>query len=92
MSNFVKNDFKPAQYRYKEHIRDTIGFVADDIKDNKVGKKIVHENSDGLLSYDDESLKTVMFGALKDALNKIDVLENKLELVESELKQMKEGV
>lgn len=92
MSNFVKNDFKPAQYRYKEHIRDTIGFVADDIKDNKVGKKIVHENSDGLLSYDDESLKTVMFGALKAALNKIDALENKLELVESELKQMKEGV
>ena len=116
--DFVKNDLNLATYDYKENafsnpgeadkMKNKIGFIAQDIKDSKVGKifikadetietpdtiggdvaeredevfhlpKVVSEDVKELYSYDLTDYVNIIAGALKVAMNKIEILENEL--------------
>lgn len=57
-----------------------IGFIAQDIKDTLVGKKIITEDNNGLLGYETGNFTSAIAGALKQ-----EILER-----ESEIKELKE--
>ena len=87
--NFVKDDLKIAIYNYKD-IQDedekSFGFVAQDIEDTKVSSILLrgNKNTEGTyLSYDLSSYVSVLANALSTSLNKIEVLENRLNEIES---------
>lgn len=78
MYDFIKNDLELNTYNYKDikEKNTEIGFIAQDIADTKVGKEIVIQGD--TLSYSQGSYENVLAGALKQAIKKIEVLENKL--------------
>ena len=92
--NFFKDDIKIATYDmipkgvdYKtvpenedwgEEGNSTVGFIAQDIQDTKVGKLFVEENEEGILSYNSGAYQSLTVLALQKALKKIEELENKL--------------
>lgn len=78
-SDFVKN-LELSTYNFKErkeHDDSTqVGFMAQDIKDSKVGSLIIQEEENSL-NYSLSNYVNVLAGALKDALKRIEELENK---------------
>ena len=91
MYYFVKDELKLASYNYKSSkirneiidMKKNIGFIAQDLEGSKVGEEIIRRGRDGILSYDSGNYQNVLAGALKEALNKIDILERKLAVLES---------
>lgn len=79
MYDYFKNDYVSARYNYKETTDSLYGIIAQDIQKTKVGKNIIKTNDDGKLSYLQETRQTVTEGALKEAIDKIDSLEKRLE-------------
>lgn len=75
---FVKNDLKLAQYDYKpfninsedkENLCNKIGFIADDIKDTKVGKMLIKETEveqTGLDYGENDPASQMTFSEVKD--------------------------
>ena len=55
-----------------------IGFIIQDIKDTKVGKYITNTQDENNYTYDIGNRISVLEGALKKAINKIEELEQKL--------------
>ena len=55
------------------------------IANSKIGSIVITEGEDGLLGYDTGSYTNVLAGALQVALNKIEVLENKIVELEAKL-------
>lgn len=52
-----------------------LGFIAQDIKDSKVGDFLLEENEEGSLSYSLSSYVNILTGALQNALRRIEELE-----------------
>lgn len=86
--DFVKNDLKLAQFNYKlsegkenEKIK-TIGFIAQDIEDTKMGNILLSKDENNILSYDNATYTGILASALQKAIDKIETLEgiiNKLQ-------------
>lgn len=91
MYYFIKDELKLASYNYKSSkirneiidMKKNIGFIAQDLEGSKVGEEIIRRGRDGILSYDSGNYQNVLAGALKEALNKIDILERKLSVLEN---------
>ena len=99
MYNFVKDDLELATYNIKNDSEQQMNFIAQDLlynldgSDNKVGQMIVKpiatppgEKPDievSILSYDSGMYTSVLAGALKEALNKIDKLEARIDELEN---------
>jgi hypothetical protein len=77
-TDFVK-DVNLATYKYKDTDDKTtqLGFIAQDVKDSKVGEFLIEKDEEGTLSYSLPSYVNVLTGALQDALKRIEELENK---------------
>ena len=83
--NFVKNDLFLAKYNFIGEAEDKIGFVAQDLlynldgTDNKIGQMIVSAKesakTNAPLSYNEGNYVNVLAGALKQAILKIEKLE-----------------
>ena len=81
--NFVKDDLNIAEYKYLEQENNTFGFIAQDVADTKVGSKFIHKDNEGYLSYDSGAYVNILAGALKEAINKIEKLENEIETLKA---------
>ena len=97
--NFFKDEIKIATYDmipkgvdYKtvpenedwgEEGNSTVGFIAQDIQDTKVGKLFVDENEEGILSYNSGAYQSLTVLALQKALKKIEELENRIHELEN---------
>lgn len=63
---------KPATFRYKDPSEDgalpgkRVGFMAQDVKDTKLGKDLISEREDGTLQYDTQNLQGILLAALKE--------------------------
>jgi hypothetical protein len=63
---------KPSTYRYKDPDEEgampgrRVGFMAQDVKNTKLGKDLISERDDGTLQYDTENLKGILLAALKE--------------------------
>ena len=104
--NFIRDDLGLATYNYNEEYVTTdthtkLNFIAQDILydienncENKVGNLIVQtENAmetQGNLRYDPEIYTSVIAGALKEAINKIEELEDKNKKLEERLAMLEE--
>ena len=62
-----------------------LGFIAQDVKDTKVGSILIQEDIDGLLSYNTGNLTSIIAGALQEEIKQRKNLEE-------EVKQLKELV
>ncbi|MDU3775687.1 MAG: phage tail spike protein [Clostridium perfringens] len=78
MYDFYKDIYRSAEYNYIGSDEKVLGIIANDIVDTKVGKKIIRHNSDGKLSYSQETRVTVLEGALKQAVLEIENLKKQL--------------
>ena len=79
MYNLI-NSIDLYNFDYKEvENSNTIGFMAQDILDDKVGKKLVKEDIDGNLCFNLYSYISCLTGAFKEEIRKREALEVKLE-------------
>ena len=97
--NFFKDDIKIATYDmvpkgvdYKtvpenedwgEEGHSTVGFIAQDVQNTKVGQLFVDENEEGILSYNSGAYQSLTVLALQKALKKIEELENRIQELEN---------
>ena len=85
--DFIKSDLKLAEFNYKlpkyreNEKNNSIGFIAQDVENTKVGNKILRNDGE-FLSYDNANLVSVVLGALQKAIDKIEVLEEKIKNLE----------
>ena len=77
-----------AQFNYKlleekenEKI-ETIGFIAQDIEDTKIGDILLSKDENNILSYDNTTYIGILASALQKAIDKIDLLESKIKEME----------
>ena len=90
---FVKNDLYMATYDYKLNtagIEDgekeqvtsmnnrQIGFIAQDVKDSKVGKYLVTEDDQGILGYETSNWTSIIAGALQHEIRTREAETNEL--------------
>ena len=94
MYDFVKDDLKLASYRYNLNLErgntsTDYGFIAQDILYTKVGSELIQledkEDLNSTLSYNQGNYISTIVGALQEAINKIEVLEKKVQELESKL-------
>ena len=87
----MKDEFKLVSYNYKgeklyrnSELSYCLGFIAQDLKDSKVGKQFIipPQEGEGAYSYNMASYIGVLVGALRIAINKIETLEYKIEQLE----------
>lgn len=63
---------KPSTFRYKDPSEPgalpgkRVGFMAQDVKDTKLGKELISERDDGVLQYDSENMQGILLAALKE--------------------------
>lgn len=67
----------------------TIGFMAQHIQNDKVGKKLVKEDIDGNLCFNLYSYMSCITGALKEEIRKRKALEDKLEKIINRIENLK---
>lgn len=82
MYDYLKDDLKLATYqlidnRKEDKDKTEIGFMIQDIKDTKVGKYISNTKDENNYSYDMANRIAVLEGALKKAIEKIELLCSK---------------
>ena len=90
---FVKNDLYMATYNYKldtvgmedgekEQVTSMnnrqIGFIAQDVKDSKVGKYLVTEDDQGILGYETSNWTSIIAGALQHEIRTREAETNEL--------------
>ena len=90
---FVKNDLYMATYDYKldtvgmedgekEQVismnNRQIGFIAQDVKDSKVGKYLVTEDDQGILGYETSNWTSIIAGALQHEIRTREAETNEL--------------
>jgi hypothetical protein len=104
--DFIRDDLGLATYNYNKEYKTTdthtkLNFIAQDILydiehncENKVGNLIVQAEDameqQGSLSYDPEIYTSVIAGALKESINKIEELEDKNKKLEERLAMLEE--
>ena len=63
---------KPKTFKYKDPNEqgalpgERVGFIAQDVKDTKLGQDLVSERDDGTLQYDPDNLQGILLAALKE--------------------------
>jgi hypothetical protein len=63
---------KPKTFKYKDPDEqgalpgERVGFIAQDVKDTKLGQDLVSERDDGTLQYDPDNLQGILLAALKE--------------------------
>lgn len=95
---YIINDINECEDEFSEEDKlkcaKSIGFVADeyDLKNDKVAKEFIFETSEGILNYNTGNYTTVIAIALKESINKIEILEyenqqlkEKLSVIEQKL-------
>lgn len=96
MREFIKNDLKIAEYNYIGEDKKTYNFIAQDIADTKVGKKIITKDANGYLGYDLGAYLNIAICAMQEEIrvrdSQISTLEEKLNKIENEIRMLKEGV
>lgn len=88
--NFVRDDLMVAEYNFIGEERTEIGFIAQDIlynldgSDNKVGQILVNkpDEEQSPLTYSEKTYSNILAGALRQAINKIESLEKRVEELE----------
>ena len=88
--NFVRDDLMVAEYNFIGEERTEIGFIAQDIlynldgSDNKVGQILVNkpDEEQSPLTYSEKTYSNILAGALRQAINKIESLEKRIEELE----------
>ena len=104
--DFIRDDLGLATYNYNKEYKTTdthtkLNFIAQDILydiehdcENKVGNLIVQAEDameqQGSLRYDPEIYTSVIAGALKESINKIEELEDKNKKLEERLAMLEE--
>lgn len=88
MYSFIRDKLKLATYklidnREEDKNKVEIGFIAQDIKDTKVGRYIVDSKDDNNLVYDIANRMSVIEGALQKAIEKIEILEEEIEFLKT---------
>ena len=78
---YIINDINGCEDEFSEEDKlkcaKSIGFVADeyDLENDKVAREFIFETSDGILNYNTGNYITVIAIALKESINKIEILE-----------------
>lgn len=89
--NFVRDDLCMAQFNFIGDDETTVGFIAQDLlydkdgSDNKIGQMIVNlpDEEQAPLTYNEKTYTNVLAGALREAILKIEVLEDKIQVLEN---------
>ncbi|HBH3652754.1 TPA: tail fiber domain-containing protein [Clostridioides difficile] len=93
--DFLKNDLKIATFNYKnfsgEENNQQIGFIANDIKDTKIGEMFIYNYGDEGLKFSVSGYTTVVVAALKEEVLKREELENKVKELEKNIQGLQKG-
>ncbi len=91
MREFIKDECDLYKYNYKEQEHEEIGFIAQDIVETKVGRKLIigEENVDGGYMYSQGTYMGIIVGALKEEIN---IRDKELEEQKQINKQMNEKI
>jgi hypothetical protein len=68
------DSFSPKNFKYKNEEfgkGEYTGFMAQDVKDTKLGKDLISEDESGLLKYDSQKLQGIQLAAIKFLADKI---------------------
>ncbi|MGM9536559.1 MAG: hypothetical protein ACI3VR_14940, partial [Intestinibacter sp.] len=89
---FIRDDLKLTQYNYIEGIVDEnfnnkINFIANDLKDTKVGQILCGEH-EGNWAYNLNNYISITVGALQEEIKKREALEERVTLLEKQLKEI----
>ena len=88
MYDFIRDDLFLTSYNFiqDEDKDEKLGFIAQDIVDTKVGEKILvcNRDRDNTLGYDSGNFASVISGALKVAIQKIEQLEARINELENQ--------
>ena len=88
MYDFIRDDLFLASYNWigDEEKEEKLGFIAQDIVDTKVGDKILvyNRDRDNTLGFDNGNFVSVISGALKIAIQKIEQLEQEIKTLKGE--------
>ncbi|CZR95566.1 hypothetical protein CDFC105_70051 [Clostridioides difficile] len=90
--DFLKNDLEIATFNYKnfskEENNQQIGFIANDIKNTKVGEMFIYDYGDEGLKFSVSGYTTVVATALKEEVLKREELENKIKELEKNIQEL----
>ena len=68
--------YELIERKEEEEVKRQIGFLAQDIMDSPAGRFVVNTNDEDNICYDMGNRITVLEGALKKAIEKIEILES----------------
>ncbi|MDI3074582.1 tail fiber domain-containing protein [Clostridioides difficile] len=89
---FLKNDLRIATFNYKnfseEENNQQVGFIANDIKNTKIGKMFIYDYGDEGLKFSVSGYTTVVVAALKEEVLKREELENKIKELEINIQEL----
>lgn len=92
MYNFIKNDVSLAKYNYINQNHEEFGFIADDIANTKIGRKLII-GEEGGYQYSIGSYIGVLLGTLQYEINirdnQIKKLENRIIELENKINDLK---
>lgn len=87
--DFLKNDLNIATFNYKnfseEENNRQIGFIANDIKNTKVGEMFIYDYGEEGLKFSVSGYTTIIAAALKEEVLKREELENKIKELEKNI-------
>ena len=99
MYEFVRDDLPLVKFKFKAStVRDEIqpdlfGFIAQDIKDTKIGSILIESGNEGdTLSYDASSYTTVIAGALQEAIIREEKDEKRITQLETKNKELTDRI
>ena len=99
MFDFIKNKLKLYSYNYiqddnceytKSSFNNKIGFIANEVAEDKVGKTFIGEHEEKL-AYNLNNYVFLLTGALQEEIKKRELLEEKVSKLEKIIKQEKDG-
>ena len=99
MFDFIKNKLKLYSYNYiqddnceytKSSFNNKIGFIANEVAEDKVGKTFIGEHEEKL-AYNLNNYVFLLTGALQEEIKKRELLEEKVSRLEKIIKQGKDG-
>lgn len=99
MFDFIKNKLKLYSYNYiqddnckytKSSFNNKIGFIANEVAEDKVGKTFIGEHEEKL-AYNLNNYVFLLTGALQEEIKKRELLEEKVSKLEKIIKQGKDG-
>jgi hypothetical protein len=91
MLDFVK-DIPLASFDYKGRFKHgenhSLGFIAEDIQDTKIGKEFIFDSDKGAM-FNPTSYTSIVVGAAKELITEIEVLKNTINELKKEIEELK---